>query len=61
MLDTLVCHTEGVDLKGSQEEKEIGRRGDREGGKEGEGKDRRRTGEERRKEGGGRERWKQGD
>ena len=61
MLDTLVCHTEGVDLKGSQEEKEIGRRGDREGGRVGRG----RTGEERRKEGrkegGGRERWTQGE
>ena len=37
MLDTLACHTEGVDLKGSQGEKGIGRRGDREGWREGRG------------------------
>ena len=41
----------GVDLKGSQGEKDIGRRGDREGGRVRRG----RTGEERRKEGRGRE------
>ena len=53
----------GVDLKGSQGDKEIGRRGDREGGgKEGEGKDRRRfERKEGREEGGGRKRWKQGE